>query len=565
MKFCCTDNITSLLKALVLPVILLACLTACQERVKPPEHDIVKTEEAWETRTSRNLKDNLAYALDNKGILNDSIKLPYINIANTVYKENNYELIWSIKGEANRIADNLYSFITGARLYGLFPSDYAFSQLRNFRELVQNDTLARKDAALWARHDMVMTNSFLKLVKDLKHGRLPADSTTMRKDSVITDSFFIAQLQAAIQSRQVNEVLHALEPKHEGYDSIKAYLPRFLDSARFVPYTYLSYPYKDSLAFYRSFAQRLLEEKLLDSGNTSPDTATLAAAIRKYQASKKLKVTGKPNENTVYNLNLTDQQRFKIIAINLDRYKHLADTMPATYVWVNLPSYMLTVWDSGYVEMESRVIVGSPKTSTPLLRSNITNFITYPQWTVPYSIIFKEMLPQIQKNIGYLTKQNLMVVDKNDSIIDPALIQWSKLSKTNFPYLLKQRQGDDNSLGVIKFNFANKYSVYLHDTNARWLFSKSQRALSHGCVRVKEWEQLAHFLVRNTQEKYPTDTLKAWIQRQEKHVVSGFPRVPVYIRYFTVAGKDGKLTFFEDIYRQDRILAEKYFADKTLD
>jgi len=549
-----------------IPLLIVLCfLVACQERAKPPEHDIVKTEEAWETRTARNMQENLGYALENKGTVNDSIRIPFINVANTVYRDGNYELIWSIKGVPNRIADNLYSFIANARTYGLFPSDYSFSQLRNFRELVQADTLAQKDAALWARHDLIMTNSFLQLVKDLKHGRLPVDSTTLRRDTVLSDSFLIAQLRSAVQSRQVTEVLHALEPKYEGYDSIKAYLPRFLDSAKFVPYTYLQYPYTDSAAFYRSFVKRLLEEHLLDSGNTSPDTATLAAAIRKYQVSKKLKSTGKPNENTVKSLNLTDQERFKIIAINLDRYKNLADTMPTTYVWVNLPSFMLTVWDSGYVEFQSRVIVGSPKTHTPLLRSNITNFITYPQWTVPYSIIFKEMLPQIQKNINYLTKQNLMVVDKNDSIINPALVQWSKLSKTNFPYLIKQREGDDNSLGVIKFNFANKYSVYLHDTNARWLFTKSQRALSHGCVRVKEWQQLANFLVRNSQEKYPADTLKAWINRQEKHVVSGFPRVPVYIRYFTCEGKDGKLSFFEDIYRLDRILAEKYFADKTLD
>lgn len=546
-------------------LIVLCFLAACRERVKPPAHDIVKTEEAWETRTARNLQENLSYTLDNKGSLNDSVRIPFIKVANTVYKDKDYELIWSIKGGTNRIADNLYSFISNARSYGLFPSDYAYGQLRNFRKLVEADTLAQKDAALWARHDLIMTNSFLQLVKDLKHGRLPKDSTTLRKDSVITDSFFIAQLQAAVQSRQVNDVLHALEPKYEGYDSIRAYLPRFLESAKFVPYTYLQYPYTDSIAFYKLLAQRLREVKLLDSANLSPDTTAFAAAIRKYQAAKKLKPTGKPNENTIYSLNLTDQERFKRIAINLDRYKHMPDTMPTTYLWVNLPAYMLTVWDSGYVEFQSRVIVGSPKTRTPMLRSNVTNFITYPQWTVPYSIIFKEMLPQIQKNINYLAKENLMVVDKNDSIIDPALINWGKLSKENFPYLLKQREGDDNSLGVIKFNFANKYSVYLHDTNARWLFTKDQRALSHGCVRVKEWEQLANFLVRNSQDKYPSDTLKAWIGRQEKHVISGFPRVPVYIRYFTCEGKNGKLNFFEDIYGLDRILAEKYFADKTLD
>ncbi|HEY0679502.1 MAG TPA: L,D-transpeptidase family protein [Chitinophagaceae bacterium] len=549
----------------MLLIAVVAFLNACRSKAKPPEHDIVTTEEAWEVRISRNLKDNLAYAAENNGRINDSVQLPYIRMAKAVYEENSYELIWSIKGVSNRIGDTLYSFITNARKHGLFPSDYSFAQLRNIRDLVQVDTLAQKDAALWSRYDIIMTNSFFSLVRDLKHGRLPKDSTTLRKDSLIPDSFFIRQLGEAILFRQVNEVLTNLEPRHDGYDSIIAYLPRFLDSARFLPYTKVEYPYKDSIAFYASLQKRLLEENLIDSGKNVADTAVMASAIRKYQKIKKMKVTGRANESLVNSLNLTDNERFKSIAINLDRFKHLPDTMPTTYIWVNIPSYMLTVWDSGYVAFQSKVIVGTSKNSTPLLKSEITNFITYPQWTVPYSIIFKEMLPQIQKNIGYLAKENLMVVDKNDSIIDPATVEWGKLTKTNFPYLIKQREGDDNSLGVIKFNFRNKYSVYLHDTNARWLFSKSQRALSHGCVRVKEWEQLANFLVRNTQDKYPPDTLTAWIQRQEKHIVSGFARVPVYIRYFTCEGKDGKLNFFEDIYRQDRILADKYFADKTLD
>lgn len=551
--------------SLSVPLLLLLFVTACRSKVKPPEHDIVKTEEAWETRTARNLQANLTYALENKGNLDDTFNLAYIKTVNTVYKDNQYQLVWSIKGESSRIADNLFTFISNAKLYGLFPSDYGFNRLRMFRERVEKDSIARKDAALWARHDILLTNSFFALVRDLKHGRLPHDSTTLRRDSLITDSFYLGQLQAVVSSRQVNEVLENLEPNNAGYDSIKAYLPAFLDSADFRPTTKLIYPFKDSIAFYHQLQQRLFEVKILDTVVASPDTALMANAIRRYQKKNNIKVTGKVGEVTVYSLNQTDLERFKSIAINLDRFKHLPDTMPLTYVWVNLPSFMLTVWDSGYVEMESRVIVGSTKTRTPLLKSNITNFITYPQWTVPYSIIFKEMLPQIQKSIGYLAKQNLIVVDKNDSIVDPATINWAKLSKTNFPYLLKQREGDDNSLGVIKFNFANKYSVYLHDTNARWLFSKSQRAMSHGCVRVKEWQQLANFLVRSMPEKYPSDTLQAWIQRQEKHLVSGFPRVPVFIRYYTCEGRGGKLAFFDDIYRQDRILADRYFADKTLD
>ena len=174
------------------------------------------------------------------------------------------------------------------------------------------------------------------------------------------------------------------------------------------------------------------------------------------------------------------------------------------------------------------------------------------------------MLPKIQKDINYLNKQNLMVVDKNDSVINPATIDWSKLSKTNFPYLLRQRQGDDNSLGVMKFNFRNKYDVYLHDTNARGLFARRNRAMSHGCVRVQEWSKLSQFLVRDDTIKYPVDTLKAWISRQEKHVIADFDHVPVYLRYFTVDASDGRIKFYDDIYGDDRLLTERYFKSKLI-
>jgi len=156
------------------------------------------------------------------------------------------------------------------------------------------------------------------------------------------------------------------------------------------------------------------------------------------------------------------------------------------------------------------------------------------------------------------------VVDKNDSVLDPHKINWKKLNKNHFPYQLKQQEGDNNSLGVIKFNFRNKYSVYLHDTNVRWMFGKSFRAVSHGCVRVQQWEKLSDFLVRNDTMKYHPDTLRAWIKRQEKHVVSGFKRVPVFIRYFTCEGKDGHIKFYDDIYAEDKILREKYFAGKSV-
>lgn len=536
----------------------------CKEKVKPPATDIVKKNEVWEERTAKNLRQYLEYAMENGGKLTDSTSVRHIRLLNAFYRENQFNLVWSMRGNSKYIGSKLLEFIKSSRKYGLFPEDYGLAKLEKIIQVVQVDTNAKKDATLWVRNDLFLTDAFISISKDLKQGRLAYDSVTLRKDTVLPDSLYLGLLHDVIARNEVQQPLQSLEPRHPAYDSIKTYLSAFLDSANFVNYTFLAYPYTDSVRFFKQLQKRLYEDSLMPLLYNKIDTSLLSKAIRKYQDKKGWKITGKVNEALVKSLNNNDAQKFKRIAVNLDRYKLLPDTFPASYVWVNLPAFNLKVWDSGAIAFESKVIVGASKTRTPLLTSEITNFITYPQWTVPYSIIFKEMLPAIKKDSNYLAKQNLMVVDYNDSIIDPKTIEWQKLSKTHFPYLIKQRQGDDNSLGVIKFNFRNKYSVYLHDTNARWLFGKGQRALSHGCVRVQEWQKMADFLNRNNQVKFPADSIKVWLGRQEKHVVWGFQRIPIYIRYFTIEGVNGKLRFFEDIYGEDQLLTEKYFSNKIL-
>lgn len=532
---------------------------------KPKEKDIVETPEKFEVRVSDNLKTGLAFILDNKGRLNDTVRLVADTLVNRLYQQKDFQPLWCAQENWSATGDALFSFIERSKEYGLFPSDYHFRALNGIRNQIAVDSMSRKNAALWSRADLMLTDAFLLLSRHLKQGHLKYDSVTLRSDTVLGEDFYLGVFEQLQQSNNINTTLQQLEPKHAGYDSLKTGLKFFLDSIQaFRRYTYLSYPVKDSTSFYNALQRRLFEEDILVSASQLMDTASWRQAIRSYQALKGLKTTGKINENTVNSLNYTDWEKFKRVAITLDRYKLLPDTMPETYIWVNIPSYTLRVIDAGSIEMETRVIVGQTRTRTPLLTSNVSNFITYPQWTVPYSIIFKEMLPKIQRDVNYLVKENLMVVDKNDSILDPYTVDWSVLSKRYFPYLLKQRQGDDNSLGVLKFNFANKYSVYLHDTNARWLFSKSNRALSHGCVRVKDFMKLADFLVRNDTIRHHPDTLRSWIGRQEKHVVSGFTKVPIFIRYFSCEGKNGKLKIYEDIYGEDKLLKERYFADKTI-
>jgi murein L,D-transpeptidase YcbB/YkuD len=547
---------------------LLLTLASCGGGEKPKDKDIVEKPEKFEVRVIANIKSALSYMIDNKGRLNDTVMLADDTMVNEVYTRNNHQPIWCTQEQWNAIGENFFRFITNSKEYGLFPSDYHYRALSGMRDQIARDSTSRKNAALWSRAELMMTDAFLQVARHLKQGRFYKDSLYIRTtDSILGPGYYPGILDQLRQTRNVSGTLQALEPSYKGYADLKEGLKSFLDSVgSFKRYTTLSYSYplKDSTAFYKALQRRLFEDDLLPSATEPVDTATFRQVLLAFQTKKGLKPTGRPNENTVAALNYTDWEKFKRIAITLDRYKMATDSFPETYIWVNLPGYYLRVYDADTIALESRVIVGQARTRTPLLTSAVSNFITYPQWTVPYSIIYKEMLPKIKKDVSYLDKQNLMVVDRNDSIIDPYTINWAVLGKGNFPYLLKQRQGDDNSLGVLKFNFPNKHAVYLHDTNARWLFSRSNRAMSHGCVRVKEFMKLADFLVRNDTEKFPPDTLRSWIKREEKHVVSGFKRVPIYIRYFSCEGKDGKLRIYEDIYGEDKILKERYFADKAI-
>lgn len=542
-------------------------LAACGDSEKPKDKDIVEQPEKFEVRVSENIKTALAFMLDNKGRLNDTVVLADDTMVNEAYNRNNNQPIWSAQEKWNAIGEGLFRFIASSKEYGLFPNDYHFRTLSSIRDQISRDSISQKNAALWSRAELMMTDAFLLMARHLKQGHFTRDSLYIRTDSILGPSFYPDILDKVRQTRNVAGTLQSLEPTYKGYADLKQGLKYFLDSiGTFKRYTHLTYTYplKDSAAFYQTLQRRLFEDDILPSATEYVDTATWRQVLKDYQTKKGLKPTGRINENTVTSLNYTNWDRFKRVAITLDRYKIATDSFPETYIWVNLPSYYLRVYDTDTIAMESRVIVGQPKTRTPLLTSSVSNFITYPQWTVPYSIIYKEMLPKIKKDVNYLNKQNLMVVDRNDSIIDPYTVNWAALGKGNFPYLLKQRQGDDNSLGVLKFNFPNKYDVYLHDTNARWLFSNSNRAMSHGCVRVKDFMKLADFLVRNDTLKFHPDTLRNWIKREEKHVVSGFKRVPIYIRYFSCEGKEGKLRIYEDIYGEDKILKERYFADKAI-
>jgi murein L,D-transpeptidase YcbB/YkuD len=538
---------------------------------KGKEKDMVNEPEQMNERVRTNITELLA-RIEADGKADDSSNLSRFAVVTGFYKQSNYNAVWSSSEQFLSIADSMLLFIRQAKLYGLFPNDYHDHALKNIAQRFAADTAAvadRRDAALWSKADVLLTDAFFNIAAHLHIGRLKVDSTYMNPDSVLTDQFFYTAIGQLQKGKPLSDILHALEPAHKGYVELKAAVKNFLDSANFESqYTYVSYPYKDSIAFVKSLVKRLKEEGMLSWQLEQVDAAQLKEAITKLQTRRELTVDGKFGVQVVAYLNNTDAEKFRRIAINLDRYKVLPPQMPERYIWVNLPAYKLELWDMDTIRLESKVVVGKPNTRTPLLTSKISDMVTYPQWTIPNSIIMKEIVPALRRDPGYLAKKGYSLLTWEGEEIDPYSVDWTKYKK-GIPYKVVQGSGDANALGILKFNFPNKYSVYLHDTNQRYLFKNEKRALSHGCVRVQEWEKLTYYISALDSTNYESDpkrvvsdSIKVWLGRKEKHVVRVKTPLPVYFRYFTVAGKKGKLFFYDDIYHEDKTAREASFSTK---
>jgi len=558
------SNISRIILSCLISLFLFSCKS---EKKQVKKEEIVQDPRTMDSYVQENIRSMLDNAVEGKGKLNDSLYFPFIDLAEKFYAGNDDLPAWSSSQSWKPGADSLIEYVKNSRWDGLFPEEYHYSNLIALKKEL-SDSLLMKDAVKWARAELFLTDAFFHILQDLKQGRLLHDSLSLKRKKDAAENYFLKEFKEFRSGRGLKDIVDSAQPRHTAYYDLKTTLPGFLDSMDQSDYTYLVYPYKDSLEFTKRLFKRL-EESGIVSSETARDTTGLKKAIKEYQAKKSMKQDGKVSALVVRALNNTDKEKFKRIAITLDRYKLLPARMPQQYIWVNIPSYNLRLIHADTTVFESRVVVGKPGTPTPQITSSITDLIIYPTWTVPSSIIVKELLPGLKRNSNYLAKKGLNLLDSKGQVIDATQINWSKYSK-GIPYRIQQGSGDDNALGVIKFNFSNPYSVYLHDTNQRYLFKNSMRSLSHGCVRVQEWEKLAFYIVRNDSMlskqpdslRYNTDSITNWIAMKEKHRIDVKNKFPLFIRYFGCEAVNGKLKFYDDIYGQDKLMREKYFQGK---
>lgn len=550
---------------------LYVLLTIYSCKGKPGNNDaiIADTPGEMQEKSISIIQQQLDFAAANEGRLDSATTLQQAAMARTLYEQNGFEPLWCKKQEWLPAGDSLSLFIGKSANYGLFPADYHHKAIDSIRMLMAADTLVkafRKDVLLWARADMMLTDGFLKLVHDIKFGRLVKDSITLRKDSAFTKEQLIQFLGEAKAAGGIITLANKLEPTHRGYRQLKNSIPYFLKNYSNKTFTIVP-SRKDAINYTKALQNRLFEGGYISFNDRKADSAELAEAVKKFQKEKGITADGVAGEGTLRLLNSSDREKFVRIAISMDRYKMLPETMPERYIWVNAASNMMEVVDKGKTELASKVICGKARTRTPVLNGIINTMITYPQWVPPPSIVSKEILPAVKKNPGYLARKGFSLVDSKGETVDPYSVNWSRYSK-GVPYRIVQGSGDANALGVMKFVFDNKYSVYLHDTNQRYLFGSTMRSLSHGCVRVQEWEKLAVYILRSDSVRFgrgnytPIDSMRTWLQHKQKRSITVKNKLPVYIRYITCEGRGESIVFYDDVYAEDKMLAEKYFAGK---
>jgi L,D-transpeptidase YcbB len=246
------------------------------------------------------------------------------------------------------------------------------------------------------------------------------------------------------------------------------------------------------------------------------------------------------------------------ISLNMERWRW-QKPWPDRYVLVNIPTFRLRVVENDSLWLESKVIVGKRETPTPVLESLIRSFVIYPYWHVPFSISTGEILPALQADASYLQKNNFEVLNTGGTVIDPDTIQWGLYSVDEFPFILRQREGSENSMGIIKFNFTNNYGVYLHDTNSKRLYQRVNRDLSHGCVRVDRAVGLAHYLVREDDIYVSPEDLDQYLSLQQRLKIELRKPITLKLAYFTAEVDNGVARFYDDIYRKDSVMMESLY------
>ena len=300
--------------------------------------------------------------------------------------------------------------------------------------------------------------------------------------------------------------------------------------------------------------KRLAIEGDLGGGEASGLTwdSGLTAGVKRFQARMGLRQTGIVSGATLKAINVPARERFNELASSADRLAGLNFSFDDRYVVVNIPSTQVEAVENGRVVHHYVAIVGDPEHPSPEISAHIQVINLNPTWTVPTSIIKKEIIPRMQRDPGYLTRAKIRILDGQGKEINPKSVNWSTERAVN--YTLRQDSGAHNSLGSIRINMPNKLAVYMHDTPSKGAFGADYQFLSHGCVRVQGVYDYAAWLLEGTGGDWDKAALQRKIKEGARYDINLVKAVPVIWVYLTGwSNGAGPANFRDDVYNVDNV------------
>ena len=465
------------------------------------------------------------------------------------YEQRTFEPAWT-GGTAERDrANEVLEVLAHAEDQGLRSQDYASPVKWG------GAPIAGKEAA---EYELALTEAALRYARDVSIGRVRPSQ--VYEDAQLPARHFdaVGVLARMLDSVSMSAALADLPPPHAEYRRLVEALQRYrvLEIQGGWPVLpaggVFNLDSNDSRV--APLITRLSLEDPVFAAIANPSSDDLREAVKRFQKRNSLAVDGRVTVATLSALNVPISKRIEHIKANMERWRWLPRTFEGQYISVNIPDQSLDFVHNGNVELSSRVIVGSKRTPTPILRTSFGGIVVNPHWEIPGDIVVNQLLPKLRRNPAHLVSSNMVLV--NGPAHDPqgAKIDWRQVSASAFPYRVVQLPGPHNALGRVMFDSPNDFDVYLHDTPAKALFERNDRAVSNGCIRVEAILQLTALVLgeENSPRQITDDINAGRTQRIEIN-----DQVALYLLYWTAIGTDhGTVEFRRDLYdRDERLIA----------
>jgi murein L,D-transpeptidase YcbB/YkuD len=494
-----------------------------------------------------------------------SLKWPnfsdYQGFVTQFYNDRNYELAWSRDGKPTAAAKAFMQAFQDAGLKGLNPEDYDAGLWSGRVAKLQG-----KPADAISEFDVAMTVNVMRYISDLRIGRVNPSHFNF-DINVQTKKYDLAEFVSdhAVDETDVPKLLTSVEPDSEQYRGTEVALGRYMVLAKqqadshAEPLPMVTKPIAAGGSYEGAAA---LVDRLKLEGDLGAEVAATAFdqdvsdGVKAYQHRHGITEDGKLTPQTVKSLNVPLTDRVVQLQNSLERWRWLPEQYVNAPLMVNLPEFVVRGFGEGHkLDFTMKVVVGRMvgEHQTPVFAHMMKYLVFRPYWNVPTDIAKKELVPHMSAKPGYLESKNYEVVNSKGDVLH----DYTTKMVAQGGYMVREKPGPKNSLGLVKFMFPNQYDIYLHSTPAVSLFDRTRRDFSHGCIRVQKPEDLAVWVLQNQKDKDGSD----WDLEKVHEAMTAGPdnktlglktQIPIVIFYLTgLVEEDGQIHFFDDIYGYD--------------